>query len=389
MTGSVRAGFDNLGAITLSTALTSAEAVFLDDAGDGWISGTNSVFTGYESGHDQAGDAMYAQHGGWLAFRPADGSFGPAQPLPGGSQVGSTSVAGNAAGDALVTWTTPNSLYVAWSTPAGGLQQITQFRAPGPFEILRAGVDRRGDGIVILAEESSPPYARRVVAIRGIPGRPFRSPVTILTPAHDRRRHLTEYFESTTVAINEGSVYLATTAAWERANGGESNRPSRSLLVRIPTAGSTRGTTLSAPSRSVGTGIAADSYGHVLLINEAYELEAIDIQGRSRELKSLPQAVPEAVSITSNAHGQVAIGLPRPHDAYGVTMTLIGSHRHLVRFSTRAVAPWVAATIDAHGNGTLFWSDEDPTGEGQTLYAHPLAPGGAPIQAANATSLTQ
>ena len=249
VTGSVRGGFENLGAITPSTALTSAEADFLDDAGDGWISGTDSVFTGYEPSHDTLGDAMYAQHGGWLAFRPANGSFGPTQPLPGGSQVGSTSVAGNAAGDALVTWTTPSNVYVAWSTPTGGLQQITRFRAPGPFAILRAGVDRHGDGIVILAEESSPFYARRIVAIRGTPGRPFRSPVTILTPAHDRRKHLTEYFESTTVAISEGSAYLATTAAWERADGEESNRHSRSsLLVRIPTAGSTGGTMFSAPS---------------------------------------------------------------------------------------------------------------------------------------------
>lgn len=142
-------------------------------------------------------------------------------------------------------------------------------------------------------------------------------------------------------------------------------------------------------SLSVGPGIAADSHGHVLLVGESYELEAINGKGHLHELRSLPQASIETVAIRSNAHGQVAIGLPEEHNAYGVTMTLTGGHRHTVRFPTRASDPWVSVAIDAHGNGTLFWSDEDPTGGGQTLYAHPFVPGGAPIPAANATSLTQ
>ncbi len=388
VTGSMRGTFENLGAITPSTALASTEAASLDDAGDGWISGTNSVFTRYEQSHDTLGDAMYAPHGGWIAFRPAGRSFRPARSLPGGAQVESTSVSGNAAGDALVTWTTPTSIYLAWSTPAGGLKQIERFRASGQPRILGAGVDRHGGGIVILSEGSGPfdETIQRAVAIRGVLGRPFRPPAAILTPAHYRRRHLSEYFETPAVAITEGTAYLATTAAWATTHGEESNLPSRSLLVGVPSAG--RMKTLPGLHLSLDDGIVADPHGHVLLVGGENELEAIDAKGHSHPLGSLPKAALPIVAITSNAHGQVVIGLQDDHHAYGITMNITGSRRHAVNFATQTSNPSVAATIDAHGDATLFWSEEDSTGDSQTLYAHALTPGGPPIQAAYAAAPT-
>lgn len=379
--GSVGEGFKDLGTITLPTTLSSPTGVVLDDAGDGWVSGVYDSFSRY--GEKESG-AIYAQQGGWLAFRPAGGAFDAPMPLTGGAEVESTDIAGNAAGQVLVAWSTPSSAYLAWATPNGGLTDAQRFR--GPLSIVSVGVDSHGRGLLI-ATEGEGIYAhsvRKVLAISGAFGRRFAAPRPVLTGGRDRRRNTFEYFDTPDVAMNsDGGALVATTAFWVQDFGEDNISNERSFLEPVSASGTAGRLRNLRPVLVPGfSELVTGAHGGALLEAGEGSFLAFGPGGRLRGRWHLGEP-PSHVYLVSNAHGQVAAIWSSDTGDYvaGVLATVTGAHGHSVRFATREHLPSVSTTIDAHGVGTLFWSDEG-LAAAPTIYAHAIDKGGPVIEVA-------
>ena len=126
--------------------------------------------------------------------------------------------------------------------------------------------------------------------------------------------------------------------------------------------------------------LTTDPLGSVL-VNTSDQILAFDAHNRLRARWRGPEGT--RVSAVSNARGEVALGWAvsdEPPHVGGVLATVTGSHGPPVRFATR-VGSSIATTIDAAGDGMLFWTDEGPEGK-LVVNAHALATTGPIIQVA-------
>lgn len=379
--GSVSQGFRDLGAITPPTDLSSPTGVALDNAGNAWVSGVDRTFTEYRE--KQAG-ARYDTHGGWVAFRPADGHFGAPVALPGGRRVDSAAIAGNPSGDVLVTWRARASVYLAWTTPAGGIAKPQ--RLPGRLTVLGMGVDRRGRALVVLSRgvAALDETTSEVLTTTGALGRKFSHPRAVLKGRRDRHRHLTEDFDDPAVAMDStGGALLAWTTVWSRDDGEESTRPERSFLARVSAAGRLQRRHPSPLSFLPSyISLATDPFGGVLFVGESDRLFALAPDGRVRARLGWPESSLQT-HVAANPAGKVAIGGSslKHGEAIGMLATATAPPEPPLHFATRKDRfSAVTTTIDAAGTGTLFWSDVSPQGI-PFIYAHAIAPGGPPIEA--------
>ncbi|HST33324.1 MAG TPA: hypothetical protein VLJ80_07360 [Solirubrobacteraceae bacterium] len=378
--GSVGSGFQDLGAITPSSTLSSPTAVALDDAGDAWVSGVDRTFTEYLQ---KQGGARYDIHGGWFALQPAGGHFGAPVSLPGGSQVEGAEIAGNPAGEVLVAWRVRESVYLAWTSPTGGLS--TPQRLPGRLSVLGLGVDRRGRALVVLGGEPSAFFletTREVLTSSAAVGGRFTRPRAVLRRQLDRRRHLSEQFYNPVVAMDSsGGALLAWTTIWVRPNGEEGKRPEASYLARVRPSGRL-GPWRRSPIHFLPDyiSLATDPLGSVLFEGEGSQLFALGRVGEAHTRLGRPDSALRT-HVAVNLTGEVAIGWSSftRSEIVGMLATVTGSREPPVRFATHSNFSQITTTIDAAGAGTIFWTDQNPQGI-PILDAHAIAPGGSPIE---------
>jgi hypothetical protein len=330
-------------------------AVFLDDAGDGWVAGstqTSSLYRGLE---------YYSIDGAWFAFRRAGGAFGPVVKLRG---TGPVWISGNAAGKVLLAWRAAHGSYVAWGSPSGRLSKPRFFG--GGFEVSGLGVDEHGRGLLVgyypAAHDEA--GARTIVSIAANGAGHFaRAHVLAVIPRYGPRHRLGILYPPLLGTGPTGAGVIA----WQ-AEPAPSGRPRITLVylqadgrygrpVRLPSI-------LGFPNDDVAT---VDSAGRALIlsVNNGTPREiAVAPGGKLGPVQRLsPSHTVYEASLVGNAAGQTAITwsigfsgslisavLGDTGGANSALQALPGTHR--------ASGAEDIATIDAQGNTTLLWAEE-------------------------------